>query len=110
MNTTITPDELSTSERIHNIIKDISGKNTVLSSEMIDALLDLLNHVEIVTDEFCELVDEKIELTRQIDFYETTYGKADIPVDFLPSYMTAILTPEGVEKAKEARRKRAGVS
>lgn len=107
MPTIITDPDAAPSEIIGNIIKEISGTNTVLTSEVTDMLLDLMNHSQAFMDEYSDLSESKQKAERELWFYRETFGPVEVPVDYIVPWLRAILTPEGLAHAQQVRRDRA---
>ena len=107
MNTIITSEDMATDDAIDAIIRTISGQNTVLTSEVVDMLLDLRIHVRPVIDDYCDAMEKMQAMERTMAYYEETYGKIEVPVDYIVPWVRDILTPEGLEYAQQVRRERA---
>lgn len=102
----MTTDEKTLVQHITTIIDGIRNQNTVLVSEITDNLLDLMNFAAEFSNDYCDLVDESTLAYRELDFYVTTYGPQEIPVDYIPTYAKKFMTEEGIEQAQAFRRTR----
>lgn len=74
------------SEIAQDIIASISGQNTVLVSEMIDGLLDVMNAAVRTEQAAKRAVTLWTEAARERDFYRESHGEIEIPEGWSPAY------------------------
>jgi hypothetical protein len=103
----ITDPDMATTDVIDAIMQTISGQNIVLTSEIVDMLLDLRIHVEPVINDYCDAMEKLQDMERTLAYYEEAFDKVDVPVDYIVPWFRSLLTPEGLERAQQVRRDRA---
>lgn len=72
---------------VQQAISDISGTSITNSNEMVDRLLDIQQGINNILEGLSTSVRMWMNVRKQLDFYEETFGVHEIPEGWQPKWM-----------------------